>query len=75
MIFKGSGCFQFPEAGATTGKKAYTLTRMQFTASSRCFIKIETATYKCNNLVAKVSLCCTSHFALCRHIKIWALLL
>ena len=41
MIFKGSGCFQFPEAVFTsTAKKAYALMN-GITTSSSCFIGAE----------------------------------
>ena len=47
IIFKGSGCFQFPEAVFTsTAKKAYALQngdhyRMGITTSSSCVIRAE----------------------------------
>ena len=37
-IFKGSGCYQFPEAGATTTvKESLHSTRTQFTTNSHCY--------------------------------------
>ena len=52
MIFKGSGCFQFPEASATTtAKESLRPTQMWFTTSSHYYIEVvETAVYKCNKL-------------------------
>ena len=41
MIFKESGCFQFPEAVvSSTAKKKPTLYRTLFTTSSRCSIGV-----------------------------------
>ena len=60
-MFKGSGCFQFPETGATTtAKESLHCTRTQFTTSSRCFTgidKILPCTTVTKTLVVKVSLC------------------
>ena len=47
MIFKGSGCLQFPEAVVTSTVKE-SLYQTWFT-SSRFFIGVETAEYKRNN--------------------------
>ena len=44
MIFKGSRCFQFSEAAVVTSTaKESPHYQMQFTASSHCFIGVETA--------------------------------
>ena len=52
MIFKGSWCFQFPEAVVTSdAKKAYTL-------PNSVYYKL-TAAYNCKKTsVAKVNICC-----------------
>ena len=42
MIFKGSGCFQFPEVVFYSERKP-TLYRTWFTTSSRCSIGVESA--------------------------------
>ena len=43
MIFKGSGCFQFPEAVLTLQQRKPTLYRTGITTCSNCFIGAETA--------------------------------
>ena len=49
MIFKGSECFQFPEAVVTSTVKESLHSTDRFTTSSRCFIGVVTAVNNCNN--------------------------
>ena len=52
MIFKGSGCFQFPEAVVTsTVKESLRSTERGSLTSSHCFIGVESAVYNCNKLL------------------------
>ena len=52
MIFKGSGCFQFPEAVVTsTTKESLRSTERGSLTSSRCFKGVESAMYNCNKLL------------------------
>ena len=53
MIFKGTGCFQFPEAVYFCGERKPTLYRTRLTTSSRCFLGVETAVYNCTKFGSK----------------------
>ena len=60
-IFKGSGCFQFPEVVVpSTAKESLCYTESgsyKFSLFRRRKYGVESAVYYCNNSVAKVSLC------------------
>ena len=59
MIFKGSGCFQFPEAVITsTAKEKPKVAHYKFLLFRSRKCGVESAVYNCNNSVAKVRLCC-----------------
>ena len=53
MIFKGTGCFQFPEAVVTTAKESLHSTKLGSLRSSHCFIGVVTAANNCTNFGSK----------------------